>query len=68
VGIHGVLGAGDSVGVEGIFDVGGYVCTLGAILVKFTDNVGPAGEGMIRAGNSIGLPLRGVAATTTLPQ
>jgi hypothetical protein len=68
VGIDGVLGAGGSVGVEGIFGVGGYVCTLGAILVIVTDNVAPAGEGMIGAGDNIGLPLRGVAAATIPPQ
>jgi hypothetical protein len=56
-GIDGVLGAGGRVGDEGIFGVGGYVCTLGAILFRVTDNVGPAGEGMIGAGDNIGLPL-----------
>jgi hypothetical protein len=68
VGIDGLLCDGGSVGVEGIFGVGGYVCTFGAILVRVTDNVGPPGEGMIGAGDNIGLPLRGVAAATTLPQ
>jgi hypothetical protein len=53
VGMDGVLDAGGRVGVDGIFGVCGCVGTLCARLVRVTDNVGPAGEEMIGAGDNV---------------